>query len=331
MTRDPKRPSPDIIADIGGTNIRFALVRPGNAPERTLSLACADFAGPDAALDAYLSHARPDATPRRAAFAVAAPVTDDRVRLTNHAWDFSIAELRRQFGLARLDVVNDFTAIAMGLPHFVADDLHPIGGGAPVAGAPVAVLGPGTGLGVSALVPAPSGGVPLAGEGGHVTMAAADDRESAVLAALRRDGHVSAERVLSGAGLVRLYRTLSALDGATAGPLEPADITARAAAGEDAACSAAWEMFCAMLGTVAADLALTLGARGGVFIAGGIVPRHIEMFAAGLFRRRFEDKGRYGAYLAAIPTWVILHPNPAFVGLGRHLADRDPGADDIRP
>jgi len=323
MTSGRREADPDLVADIGGTNIRFALVRPGGAPERIAALACADYPSPGAALEAYLSGLQSPERPRRAVFAVAAPVTGDRVRLTNHAWDFSTADLRRDFGLERLDIMNDFTAIAIGLPDLTGGDLHQIGGGRPVADAPRAVLGPGTGLGVSGLLPTPSSGVALTGEGGHVTMAAANDRESAVLSALRRDGHVSAERVLSGDGLVRLYRALSDLDGAPPEPLGPADVTARAARNACPRCTAAWKMFCAMLGTVAADLALTLGAHGGVFIAGGIVPAHVEIFAADLFRRRFEDKGRYATYLAAIPTHVITHPHPAFVGMSRYLAGQD--------
>ncbi|MHA1114484.1 MAG: glucokinase [Alphaproteobacteria bacterium] len=306
---------PDLIADIGGTNIRFALVRPGGAAERIAALVCADYPDPAAALEAYLSGVTGFDPPRRAVLAVAAPVTGDRIRLTNHPWDFSIDQTRRRFDFERLDVINDFSAIAFGLPHLPEDARHRIGGGIPVEGAPLAVLGPGTGLGVSGLLPARPGWVPLAGEGGHVTMAAADDRESAVLATLRGNGHVSAEHVLSGRGLVRLHRTLGAMEGADPEPLDPAEITARAGAESCPICAAAWEMFCAMLGTVAADLALTLGARGGVFIAGGIVPRHVEMFAATTFRRRFEAK--------AIPTYVITHEQPAFVGLSQYLANQD--------
>ena len=196
-----------------------------------------------------------------------------------------------------------------------------------MAGAPLAVLGPGSGLGVSGLLPRPGGGwLPLSGEGGHVTLAAADDRESEVLARLRRRfGPVSAERALSGPGLVNLYRALCELAGREPAPLSPAEVSDAGLAGGCPHCREALELFAAFLGTVAGDLALTLGARGGVFIAGGIAPRLGDFLEGSAFRRRFEDKGPQRVYLEAIPTDLVIHPRPAFPGLGALLSS--PGAD----
>ncbi len=307
-----------VIADIGGTNARFALIDAAGRTGEARILRCADYPDPVAAAEAFLGETAPASRPKRGAFAVASPLTGDQVTMTNHPWSFSVDDVRRRLGLDALRVINDFAAIALAIPHLGRDDHYRVGGGEPVRDAPVAILGPGTGLGVSALIPTAEGWVPLATEGGHVTMAAFDEREAAVLAHLRRTyGHVSAERVISGPGLVNLYRSLCALEGLRADPAATPDEVSRLAA--DGTCpvaAGALEMFCAMLGTVASDLALSLGALGGVYIAGGIVPKLGPTFAASGFRRRFEDKGRYATYLASIPVFVITHPLPAFVGLG---------------
>lgn len=309
-----------LIADIGGTNARFAMVHGDGAVRDVRVLACDDYADLIGAAEAYLTAAALPDRPRRGAFAVASPVLDDHVSMTNRAWSFSTDRVRRRLGLEDLKVINDFAAVALALPHLGSGDRVQIGGGRVEPGAAAAVIGPGTGLGVSALIPHPGGWTPLATEGGHVTMAAATDREADVLARLRGFGHVSAERVISGPGLVTLYRTLAALDGQEADKeLTPADITGRAVGGTCPVSAEALAMFSAMLGTVAANLALNVDARGGVYIAGGIVPRLGATFADSGFRARFEDKGRYSDYLAAIPTFVLSHEMPAFVGLA-HLA-----------
>lgn len=315
-----------LLGDIGGTNARFALQAGAEGPVEIAMLACREYPDLGDAVVAYLAACAPHSRPETAVFAVAAPILGDEVRMTNSPWSFSIDALRERLGLEDLFVINDFTAAALSVPRLGQADLMQIGGGERVPGAPVAVLGPGTGLGVSGLVPVPAGQgedgwIPLAGEGGHVTLAAADDRESAVLSIVRRKlGHVSAERLLSGQGLVNLCAALAETEPSRYGqehppPDMPAEVTARARDGSSALCAAAVEMFCAMLGTVASNLALTLGARGGVFLAGGIVPKLGAAFAESPFRRRFEDKGRYAGYLAAIPTYVITHKAPALLGL----------------
>jgi glucokinase len=312
-----------LIADIGATNARFALVRPDGHIGAVRLYALNDYPTLADAIDHYLAETHAGANPEQAVLAVASPVTGDRVTLTNHAWTFSTETLRQQLKLKGLRIINDFVACAIAIPHLGADDVLQIGNGSAAADAPAGLLGPGTGLGVSALIPAPAGALPVAGEGGHVTMAPATVRESAVLEVMRkRYDHVSAERVLSGPGLVNVYGALCELAGVPAAPFTPAQITSPRIWDEDARTREATDMFCAMLGTVAGNLALTLGARGGIYIAGGIVPRLGPGFAASQFRERFEAKGRFRPYLAAIPTYVVTYAIPAFLGLAA-LLDRE--------
>lgn len=310
-----------LVGDVGATNARFGLVSPDGTVLHSSNFACADFAEIGEAIETYLAARGPLAMPREGALAIAAPMTGDQIRMTNHPWRFSVAALRDRLGFSRLLAINDFTAVALALPRLSAGDRVPVGGGAPAAGAPIAVLGPGSGLGVSGLIPVGSQWVALTGEGGHATMAATSERESAVLDMMRRRfDHVSAERCLSGPGLVNLYGSLAALDGVPAASYTAAQITDPEHGAADPLCCEATAMFCAMLGTVAGDLALTLGARGGVYLAGGIVPRLGQRFADSAFRERFEDKGRFRAYLAAIPTYVVTHRLPAFLGCAAALA-----------
>jgi len=310
-----------LVGDIGGTNARFGLMSPQRELLHSSVLADSDYPEIGDAIEAYLAMRGEVPQPRVGAIALASPITGDRMRMTNHSWSFSIEELRKRIGLDRLLVINDFTAQALALPH-LGDGKRKIGGGAPVEGRPLGVLGPGTGLGVSGLIPDGSRWLPLTGEGGHATMAPATARESAVLDHMRRQfDHVSAERCISGPGLVNLYNALAAIDGVKAAQYTAAQITDPDVAAADPLCREATEMFCAMLGTAAANLALTLGAQGGVYIAGGIVPRLGERFAASPFRRRFEAMGRFRDYLAAIPTWVVTHRLAAFLGCAAAIAD----------
>lgn len=311
-----------LVADIGGTHARFALVENGEVLHPVV-LRCADYQGPAAAAKAFLSANSPAGVPRRAAFAVASAITGDQVEMTNSPWRFSIETTRAALGLERLEVVNDFTAVALSVRHLAPEHRVAVGGGEALAAMPVAVLGPGTGLGVSALIPDGKGGwIALATEGGHATMAAATEREAEILGWLRRRfDHVSAERVLSGQGLVNLYQAIAALSGRQAVFSTPDVITQR---GLDGSCAISRETvatFFAMMGTVAGNLALSLGAKGGVFIAGGILPRMADAFQGSGFRARFEEHGRFQPYLAAIPTWLITHPLPAFIGLAALTRD----------
>lgn len=307
-------PATGLIGDIGATNTRLALVEHGVIARARL-FATDDFASLAEAIDAYLAAEKPPQRLARAVLAVAAPITGDQVTLTNHPWMFSIAALRKRFGLAELRVINDFAANAIAVPHLTQADRVQIGGGSPAAGAPIGVIGPGSGLGVSTLIPQDGTVASIEGEGGHVTMAPADAREAAVLELMRtRFDHVSAERLLSGPGLVNLYNALCELSGEPAAPLTAAQITDAGIERDYPRALEARDMFCAMLGTIAGNLALTIGARGGIYIAGGIVPKLGKTFAQSAFRARFEAKGRFHGFMAAIPTYVITHPTPAFLG-----------------
>ena len=312
-----------LIGDIGATNARFALVGPDGTMTAARVYALNDYPSPIEAIAAFLQEESLAAGPQQAVLAVASPITGDRVTLTNHPWTFSIKAVREHFGLRRLRVINDFAANAVAVPHLGDGDRLQIGPGSPATDAAIGVIGPGTGLGVSALTPMPGGWMPIEGEGGHVTMAPADAQEAAVLELMRkRYDHVSAERVLSGSGLVNLYSVLCELADVPAAPFTPPQITDPRTWSEDPRTRDATAMFCAMLGTVAGNLALTLGARGGIYIAGGIVPRLGNAFAESGFRMRFEAKGRFRWYLAAIPTYVITRPLPALLGAAALLERR---------
>lgn len=310
-----------LVADIGGTNARFALVEDGREIVFH-NYAVADFPTPSDAIREFLVSAGTSHLPREAVLAVAGPVEAGRGELTNSIWSLDSGTLVLDTGIARIRLINDFAALAMSLPLFSAEHLYTIGDGEAASGAPCAVLGPGTGLGVAAFVPADNGTV-LPTEGGHVTLPAEDEREAEIIAFLRsRFGHVSAERVLSGAGLESLYEAIQLIDGFGGERLLTADeISARALSGDCAASLATLKTFCAMLGGFAGNVALTVGARGGVYIAGGIVPRFPEFLATSDFRDRFEAKGRFRGWLAPIPTFVVTHPNPAFPGLLAMLED----------
>ncbi|MCE2510482.1 MAG: glucokinase [Alphaproteobacteria bacterium] len=316
-----EEPANRFLADIGGTNVRFALQKKGKTANHLESYRTADYADLASAIANYFQRLPVETAPKEAAFAAASVVSGDRVELTNCPWIFSIQAIRKRFGFERLDVINDFTAIALGVPEIDAGDLYKVGGGKAAEDAPIVVIGPGTGLGVSGLIPTANGEwMALSTEGGHVTMAAVTDTEAGVLQKLReRFDHVSAERVVSGPGLLNLYE---AIGGKAPVPASPDELTRRALDGKEPDCLAVLHTFCEMLGTVAGDLALTLGAQGGVYVAGGILPRFRDFFAASGFRRRFEEKGRFSDYLAGIPTFVICHPEPAFLGLAK-LLDHD--------
>jgi glucokinase len=293
-----------LIADIGGTNARFAL-HDGTAHTPPVKLALDGFTSIAAAIAAWLGDRPP---PDAAVLAVAGPVQANSVRLTNRGWVVDGAEIAAALGIGRVRVVNDFEALSWSLPRLGGADLLQLGGGGAEPEAPMAVLGAGTGLGVGAFLPPDR---VLASEGGHASLAAHDAREAAVIETLRtKHGHVSAERLLSGMGIENIH---AALGGDPA--LEDAEITARAVAGTDDLCRDTLAMFCAILGGVAGDLALLYGARGGVFIGGGICPRFPGFLAASEFRTRFEAKGRFREWLAPVPAWLILRPDAAMLGL----------------
>jgi glucokinase len=312
---------PRLLADIGATHARFALQTAPGVFRSVRVLKCEDFDGIVALLRFYLAD-HDDVAFHHAALAVANPVNGDQVRMTNRDWQFSTDAVRRELGLQTLLVVNDFTALAMALPGLAPGDLMKVGGGTPAANAVVGVLGPGTGLGVSGVIPTVDGFVTLGSEGGHMNFAPADEREFAILQfAWKEWTHVSNERLMSGPGLEIIYRALAERNGMRVDPRSAPGIISGALEEGEVLCLEVLECFCGMLGGAAANLAVTLGAFGGVFIGGGIVPRMGEWFATSPFRARFEAKGRFTGYLSEIPTYVISTPNPAFFGVATILSE----------
>lgn len=318
-----------LLADVGGTNARFALqAGPQGAITDIQTLPCADHASLGEAIEHYLRQLAPAQRPQLAAIAIANPIQGDRVQMTNHHWSFSISALQASLGLKQLELLNDFTALALALPHLPDSDLRQVGGrtGASAAHSTTALglVGPGTGLGVSGLVPDGRGGWwPLQGEGGHVTLSAVNDAEQTVLALLwARYGHVSAERAVSGQGLSNLYGALTQRDGGAWPDRLPsaAEVTEWAMGGQDARAQEALDLFFAFLGTVAGNLALTLGAWDGIFLGGGILPRLGHRIDASAFRERFERKGRFENHLKPVPVWVIeARQSPALLGASKKL------------
>lgn len=316
---------PCLVADIGGTHARFALVDAPGAPVRdVLKFNCAEHKTPQDAIAAYLDTlARTHGTrpqPRRAALAAATPIQGDTVKMTNSDWVLSKAQLREALHADEVRLLNDFEALSLALPALREDEADWIGPARPRPGLPLAVIGPGTGLGVGGCVPTRGGWVALAAEGGHVTACASDEFESEVLRLARREhGHLSAERLLSGVGLPLLHRAVCGVRGVPGETLTPAEITQRAIEAGDADAGATLDTFCAMLGTFAGNVALTLGARGGVFVAGGIAQRLGSRFTTSAFRASFDAKGRFETYMREIATGLITAPHAALTGAAQSL------------
>lgn len=311
-----------LIADIGGTNARFALAdAEGYRDELVLKIE--DYQGPVEAVEAYLSRVNPSVRPDRAAFAVAGPVKGDRFEAVNLPWKFSCRDAAQTLKFSRLDLFNDFQAIAMAVPHLKPQDLRQIGEGAPQPQSPIGVIGPGTGLGVASLFWNGQRYQAVPGEGGHVTMSAVTQREFDIFRTLHyKYRHVSAERVCSGKGLVNIYNAIRILEGrGDELPERTAEeISTLAVEKKCEVCEECLDLMIGFLGHAAGNLALTLGAHGGIYIAGGIVKKLGEYFYTSRFRKEFLAKGRLREYLGSIPTFVIQHPYPAFVGLQATLA-----------
>ncbi|TDD19954.1 glucokinase [Nonomuraea diastatica] len=308
---------PWLVADIGGTNARFGLVTSlGARPSNVAVLAGAAYATLPEAVDAYLAKHADGVRPGAVCLAVAGPIDGDRYRLTNSPWAGSVRDLDVPY--ARL--LNDFEALAVSLPHLEGDDLVHLGGPGLCHGVK-AVLGPGTGLGVGGLVPAEHGWTPIPGEGGHVMVPVVERREFEIVRVLQSQGlpHVVAEHVLSGPGLVRLHRALAQVNGVAAPELTASDIVSRL---DDPLCAETVEVFCGMLGGFAGNVALTLGARGGVYLGGGVLPRIVERVRTSGFRTRFTANPDMTDYLSAIGTALIVAPQPALTGAAAWLSRR---------
>ena len=303
----------NLLVDIGGTYTRCALLlEDGERPESVEVLKNEDWADPVLLLKHYLERVEQATS---ALIAVAGPVTEGSAQLTNLDWRFEEAALAAALELDAVHLINDFAAMALSIPSLEPDETLRIGGGEAQSDAPIALLGPGTGLGVSGLIPSPSGWVPLRSEGGHVTLPAAREHEARIIERMREQfDHVSAERVLSGPGLVALYQTVKTGSPASGETIKPKEVSQLALAGDPTA-EEALSLFFSMLGTVAGDIALTLGARGGVYLGGGMLPRLKSELIRSRFRQQFEDKGRFRGYLESIPVFLIEAATPTLLGL----------------
>ncbi|MDN4983022.1 glucokinase [Bradyrhizobium arachidis] len=315
MMKAPLPARTTLLADIGGTNARFALLTDGKLSTIAHTAVSNHGTFPEA-LAAYLGDRAKAGAIQHAILAASGPVQNGRCALTNNSWVIDAEQLRGAHGFSSVRLINDFEAVALALPHLAPGSLLQLGGRDRVAGAPLAAIGPGTGLGMAALISHADRQIVLSGEGGHSTMAGGSLREDAVIAHLRqRFGHVSSERLLSGAGLENLHDALASVDGVTVPKRHAADITCAAIEATCATSRAAVDMFCAMLGSVAGNFALAVGARGGVFIGGGILRHMPDYLAASQFRMRFEAKGRLRTFLEPIPAYLILDDDVAFTGL----------------
>ncbi|KND55559.1 Glucokinase / HTH-type transcriptional regulator (HexR) [Candidatus Paraburkholderia kirkii] len=313
---------PRLLADIGGTNARFALeTAPGEIGQIRVYPG-ADYPGIAEVMQQYLKDTKVGRV-NHAAIAIANPVDGDHVKMTNHDWSFSIEATRRALDFDTLLVVNDFTALAMALPGLTDAQRVQVGGGARQQNSVIGLLGPGTGLGVSGLIPADDRWIALGSEGGHATFSPFDEREDLVMRYARRKfPHVSFERVCAGPGLELIYRAFAERDGVTvAEHFSSAEVTNRAHEGEALALEAV-NCFCAILGTFSGNIAVTLGALGGIYIGGGVVLKLGELFHKSPFRERFEAKGRFQQYLDGIPTYIITAEYPAFLGVSAILSEQ---------
>lgn len=308
-----------VVADIGGTNIRLSVcdLETGEL-SRLREFACAEFITLDAAFVQYFSTLHNQV--KHLCIAIACPIEGDYIKMTNLSWEFSKAALKDKLGVESLHVINDYTAISLSVPFVEKIDRVQIGTGIPKKGGAIAVFGPGTGLGVSHLVKHDDKWVSLDGEGGHVSFAPNTREQADILLLLQEQfGHVSAERVISGQGLVNLYHSLCRLEGKQPEFHTPQEIS-KAALDDD--CKLAVRtltVFCQIIGGFAGDLALNLACSGGVYIAGGVVPRFREFFKSSEFRTFFEEKGRMKDYLLTIPTYLITHDNPGLLGASVYL------------
>ncbi len=313
-------PMSALLSDIGATNARFALLV-GTEIKITKTYALADYASPVDAARAFLAGPAAGLVPTRAMIAAAGPIANGRISLTNAAWTVDPERISKGLDIPDVRVLNDFEALAWSLPALGSEDIVSLGAGGVADRGTMAVMGPGSGFGLAAIAFGGNGETILVTEGGHATLSSENRREDTVIMALRSHlHHVSVESVLSGSGLIHLYHAIAKVDGRTVPERDSSEIVAHALAGDCVVSHETLELFCAFLGSVAGNTALTLGARGGLFIGGGIAPRFTDFLRRSAFRERFEAKGRMSTYLSRIPTAVIVHPTPAFIGLA-HLAN----------
>jgi len=309
---------PYIVADIGGTNARFGLVKALQDNQAQIGdvqvLNGSEYPSLQDAMRAYIEILGIP-TPKVACVAIAGPIEGDNARMTNLNWSFQRSEVKREFSFARFDVINDFASLSVATSKLAEEDLIPVKDGVRDKKGNKAILGPGTGLGVAGLAYSDRAWLPIASEGGHVNIAPANELECEVLqAAMRVHGHVSAEVFISGPGFVRLYNSLAVVRDQPAQELGPEDITSAALNGSDPLCVETLNLFCSFIGTLSGNLALTYGAKGGVYLAGGILPRFVDFLRTSDFSTRFSSKGVMSHYVKDIPVSIIAHEQPGLLG-----------------
>ncbi|TAJ71098.1 MAG: glucokinase [Phenylobacterium sp.] len=310
-----------LVGDVGGTNARFALVDAQGHIRNPRSFPCKDYASLADIVAEYIDTTAGKKRPPKAVIAVAGPVVDGEIEFTNLDWRVSEGDLLAHFEFEAVELINDFAAQALACPLLEGADLRPLGKALPKGphDCPIVALGAGTGFGVAALARSDRGDIALATEGGHAGFAPSDEVELEVLRRMMgKYDRVSIERLLSGQGLYDLYGVLCEMKGQAPALADEVAVTTEGLVGDPMAAEAL-DRFGGILGAVAGDLALTFGARGGVYVSGGIAPRIAERLTSGSFRARFEDKGRLADYVATIPTYLVVHPYPAIVGAARQL------------
>ncbi|GLX80283.1 glucokinase [Thalassotalea insulae] len=310
----------NLVADIGGTNIRLGYFVQDNVAANIKVYQCADYASLSDVVKTYISEMELTGKTINACLAIACPVENDLISMTNLPWEFSQSALKQELQLNKLVLINDYTAIAHAIPHLTDEQKVKIGGGTAVEGKPISICGPGTGLGVANALAIGDQWHALGGEGGHVDFAPVDQLESEILAFLfTKYEHVSYEQLLSGLGLEQIYQALNHINNAQQPPLSAKEISSKALTNDCPLCQQTLTQFCRILGSFAGNLALTLASFGGVYIAGGIVPRFIEFLAQSEFRSRFESKGRFEDFNQNIPTYVIIESQPGILGASAYL------------
>ena len=315
-----------LVADIGGTNGRFGLVdtcehgKGYNAVDQK-SLRSSDYETLADMIRDYCTQTGIN-IPKFACLAIAGPIQDGHVKVTNLNWEFSISRLRDELNMQALDVINDFAALAYAAPHLQDNDLVTLYDVKPNPYAPIGVMGPGTGFGAALLAPVSTGWKIIPTEGGHCNFAPTTDKEIAILQEMRKHHtHVSIEHILSGQGLVSLYQSLAAVNGKNAEELTPADVSSRALEHKDALCEEALEAFCNILGSVTGDKALSWGAMGGMYLGGGIVPKIAHYLPQTDFIKRYVSKGPMRDYVANIPVHMVVNDKAALIGAAAWLVD----------
>ena len=318
-----------LVADIGGTNARFGLVdiagmqqtKPDYSAQSQKTLKCADYA---TLADMIREYAQQSGTalPAYACLAIAGPIKQGRVRMTNLKWEFAIADMQQELGMTALNVLNDFAALAYSMPHLGTAELHQLHPGEADPNASMLAVGPGTGFGMAALVPSAGRWKIAPTEGGHTNFAPGTLEEVEVLKyLLTQQPRVSVENLVSGSGLVLLYKALAAVTDQQAHDYSPADVSERGLAGTDSLCRSTVDTFCAILGSVVGDKGLSTGARGGIYLGGGIIPRLLEHLPSTTFMERYTDKGPMTDYMQAIPLNAIIKDTAALIGTAAWLHD----------